>query len=310
MAIKQIKQFTNEEERKNTILSPKLDIVFQNLFGEVGSEEITKDLLSTILDEQINEIDLNQNIVLRRRTLEDKMGVVDVLAKINNNEYCNIEMQIVDHKNSKKRTLYYWAKKYTQGIQKGNDYKDLKRTICVLIADFEVEDLEELGFHSKWKIIDENERKKVLTDDFEIHIIELPKIRERKANGKDKKLLEWLSFLENPESKEVTGYMEKNKNMKQAKEKLNTLSADEEMRILAELREKAILDERSLKNGSYDEGHEKGLKEGRAEGRAEGLAEGLIQKNRENAKKMKERGYKIEEIMEITNLTRQEIEQI
>ena len=310
MAKKQTNQFTNEEGRKNTILSPKLDIVFQNLFGEVGSEEITKDLLSTILDEQINEIDLNQNIVLRRRTLEDKMGVVDVLAKINNNEYCNIEMQIVDHKNSKKRTLYYWAKKYTQGIQKGNDYKDLKRTICVLIADFEVEDLEELGFHSKWKIIDENERKKVLTDDFEIHIIELPKIRERKANGKDKKLLEWLSFLENPESKEVTGYMEKNKNMKQAKEKLNTLSADEEMRILAELREKAILDERSLKNGSYDEGHEKGLKEGRAEGRAEGLAEGLIQKNRENAKKMKERGYKIEEIMEITNLTRQEIEQI
>ena len=107
MAIKQINQFTNEEERKNTILSPKLDIVFQNLFGEVGSEEITKDLLSTILDEQINEIDLNQNIVLRRRTLEDKMGVVDVLAKINNNEYCNIEMQIVDHKNSKKRTLCY-----------------------------------------------------------------------------------------------------------------------------------------------------------------------------------------------------------
>ena len=302
MAMKQINQFTNEEERKNTILSPKLDIVFQNLFGEVGSEEITKDLLSTILDEQINEIDLNQNIVLRRRTLEDKMGVVDVLAKINNNEYCNIEMQIVDHKNSKKRTLYYWAKKYTQGIQKGNDYKDLKRTICVLIADFEVEDLEELGFHSKWKIIDENERKKVLTDDFEIHIIELPKIRERKANGKDKKLLEWLSFLENPESKEVTGYMEKNKNMKQAKEKLNTLSADEEMRILAELREKAILDERSLKNGSYDEGH--------AKGHAEGLAEGLIQKNRENAKKMKEEGINIETIIKITNLTRQEIEQL
>ena len=96
--------------------------------------------------------------------------------------------------------------------------------------------------------------------------------------------------------------MEKNKNMKQAKEKLNTLSADEEMRILAELREKAILDERSLKNGSYDEGH--------AKGRAEGLAEGLIQKNRENAKKMKEEGINIETIIKITNLTRQEIEQL
>ena len=294
MAKKQTNQFTNEEERKNTILSPKLDIVFQNLFGEVGSEEITKDLLSTILDEQINEIDLNQNIVLRRRTLEDKMGVVDVLAKINNNEYCNIEMQIVDHKNSKKRTLYYWAKKYTQGIQKGNDYKDLKRTICVLIADFEVEDLEELGFHSKWKIIDENERKKVLTDDFEIHIIELPKIRERKANGKDKKLLEWLSFLENPESKEVTNYMKNNESMKKAKEKLNTMSEDERIRRLAELREKAILDELEVKAYNYRKGKN----------------DGLEQKNKEIAKKMKEKNYKIEDIIDLTNLSKEEIEDL
>ena len=290
MAKEQTNQFTNDEKVENTILSPKLDVVFQILFGEVGSEEITKDLLSTILDEQINEIDLNQNIVLRRRTLEDKMGVVDVLAKINNNEYCNIEMQIVDHKNSKKRTLYYWAKKYTQGIQKGGHYNNLKRTICVLIADFELEGLADMNFHSKWKIFEVSERKKVLTDDFEIHIIELPKIRKEKAGGKEEKLLEWLSFLEDPESKEVTGYMERNENMKQAKEKLNTLSADEEVRILAELREKAIRDEKSLKEAYYNEG--------------------LEDKNKENAKKMKEEGIDIETIIKITNLTKEEIENL
>ena len=78
--------------------------------------------------------------------------------------------------------------------------------------------------------------------------------------------------------------------MKQAKEKLNTLSADEEVRILAELREKAIRDEKSLKEAYYNEG--------------------LADKNRENAKKMKERGYKIEEIIEITNLTKEEIEKL
>lgn len=32
----------NNSKRKNKILSPKMDIVFQVLFGEVGSEEITK----------------------------------------------------------------------------------------------------------------------------------------------------------------------------------------------------------------------------------------------------------------------------
>ena len=145
-----------------------------------------------------------------------------------------------------------------------------------------------------------------MTDDFELHIIELTKIRKSKANGKDKKLKEWLSFLENPESKEVTGYMEKNENMKKAKEKLNTLSADEELRILAELREKAIRDEKSLKEGYYEEG----LKEGIKEGHVKGMEEGLVQKNKENAKKMKERGYTIEEIIEITNLSKEEIEKL
>ena len=137
-----------------------------------------------------------------------------------------------------------------------------------------------------------------MTDDFELHIIELTKIRKNKANGKDKKLKEWLSFLENPESKEVTGYMEKNENMKKAKEKLNTLSADEELRILAELREKAIRDEKSLKEGYYEEGL------------AEGMKEGIAYNNKENAKKMKERGYTIEEIIEITNLSKEEIEKL
>ena len=83
--------FMSNEEKK--ILSPKLDVVFQILFGEVGSEQITKDLLSTVLDETIETVNLNENIVLREELPNDKMGIVDVLAKINGNEFCNIEMQ-------------------------------------------------------------------------------------------------------------------------------------------------------------------------------------------------------------------------
>ena len=128
--------------------------------------------------------------------------------------------------------------------------------------------------------------------------IELPKMRKRKANGKDEKLLEWLSFLENPESNEVISYMEKNENMKKAKEKLNTLSANDELRILAELREKAIRDEKSLKEGYYNDG------------KLDGLKQGLEQKNKEIAKKLKEKGLSIDFIIEITNLTKEEIEKL
>ena len=290
----QIIKFTNDKKSENHILSPKLDVVFQILFGEVGSEEITKDLLSTILDEEINEIDLNQNIVLRRENPKDKMGIVDVLAKINNNEYCNIEMQILDNRDTIKRILYYWAKKYSKELQKGKPYLDLKRTICVLIADFEIDILKNLEFHTQWKIIEEKNRKTVLTDDLELHIIELPKMRKNKANGKDKKLLEWLSFLNNPESKEVTNYMKNNESMKKAKEKLNTMSEDERIRRLAELREKAILDELEVKVYNYKKGKN----------------DGIEQNNKEIAKKMKERNYKIEDIIDLTNLSKKEIEDL
>ena len=40
------------------------------------------------------------------------------------------------------------------------------------------------------------------------------------------------------------------------------------------------------------------------------MKEGIAYNNKENAKKMKERGYTIEEIIEITNLSEEEIEKL
>ena len=81
----------NKEER---ILSPKIDIVFQSLFGEVGSERITKKFLESILEEKIEKIDLSQNPILRRTHNTDKLGILDIIAKINGKENCHIEMQV------------------------------------------------------------------------------------------------------------------------------------------------------------------------------------------------------------------------
>ena len=122
---------SNQGESKRKLLSPKIDVVFQILFGEVGDENITADLLSTILDEKIESVQLNENIVLRREFPSDKMGIVDVLAKINGEEYCNIEMQLTNKENIIKRLLYYWSKQYIKGIRTGNEYEELKRMIVI-----------------------------------------------------------------------------------------------------------------------------------------------------------------------------------
>ena len=140
----------------------------------------------------------------------------------------------------------------------------------------------------------------------ELHIIELPKVYREKAEGKEIKLKEWLQFLENPESKEVLNYMESNKNMKEAKEKLDTMSEDDRIRKLAELREKAILDKREIEYTGYCKGKEEGVQEGIKIGKEDGIREGV----KNIAKNMKKEGIEVDTIERLTGLSKEEIENL
>ena len=142
------------EKTKNNLLSPTLDVVFQALFGEQGSERITKDFLQTILLEEITEIDLSKNPMLRRDMPNDKLGVLDVFVKINGKENCDLEMQMVVQEDIIERILYYWSKMYIRNIKKGDEYSDLEKTIVILITDKKIKNLEELDYHTKWQILD------------------------------------------------------------------------------------------------------------------------------------------------------------
>ena len=122
----------------------------------------------------------------------------------------------------------------------------------------------------------------------------------------DEKLIEWLKFLENPESKEVQGYMKKNENMKEAREKLDKMSKDEKVRRMAELRQKALMDEREAEYTGYINGLEDGIKQGMKQGLEQGIGQGY----REIAKKMKGKGKDINEIIELTGLSKEEIEKL
>ncbi len=52
------------------------------------------------------------------------------------------------------------------------------------------------------------------------------------------------------------------------------------------------------------------LNKGLRQGRAEGLAEGEAKANRENARRMKAKGYAIHDIAEVTGLSEEEIERL
>ena len=281
-----------EQQKQNKKIKrypPKMDIIFQAIFGEVGSENITKDFLEKILKRKIEKISLDKNPILRRELKDDKLGVLDIITELDGKEKCNIEMQLIDKNNIIERMLYYWSKMYTRQIKAGDDYNKLEKTIVILIADFNIKGLEEVEYHSTWKIIETNSAKKlILTDKFELDIIELSKIKGRE-NEKDQ-LLDWLIFLENPESERVTRKMKENENLKEAVEKLDRISEDEKMQRIIELREKAIRDEHAIYAKGVDDGIEKGIMK--------------------IAKSMLKKGMNVSDIIEITGLTKEEIEKL
>ena len=185
------------------LLDPKNDYVFKRIFGHTGNEEITKGLLQSIIPDKIDKIELDSNTITEKDLLDDKVGILDIKAKLNDgNVNCDIEMQVVDQNNIEKRILFYWSKMYIQTLKAGEDYENLKRCIVILITDYDIDKLKEIPeYVTKWKIREEKYSKLVLTNDLELYIISLEKAKNSTKNKKEE-LYNWLKFINNP--KEVT----------------------------------------------------------------------------------------------------------
>ena len=272
--------------QKKELLKPKYDVVFQALFGE-NKDNITQSFISDILGERIEIIDIKADETIIREYPGDKSGRLDLKTKFKDGTICQIEMQMSDDKDTVKRILYYWGKTYSKQLKRGEHYKDLKKTIGIIITNYEVEELkgiEELD--TKWQIISDKNDKRLLTDDLELHIIEIPKAERNLQKNKYNKIAQWLMFLDNPNTERGEEIMKENEEVKKANSVLHVMSEDEKLQRLAELREKWDLDERSALRNAKDDGI------------------------KEVAKRMKTRGLNIEDIIDMTGLSKEEIEKL
>ena len=279
--------------------------MFKRIFGHIGNEDITASLISSIVKKQITNVKLDNNTILEKDLFDDKVGILDIRAKIDNNINCNIEMQLIDKKNIEKRILFYWSKMYSSSIKAGKDYDDLEKTIVILISDYELDSLKKIPkYQTKWQIREEEYHQIILTDVMELYIIETSKFmkysEKNENNDKEKNL--WLKFIENPEVVK----MSENAEIQKAQRELEKISNDEHERYLAELREKYIMDQKATEDAGYDKGKKVGL----AEGRRAGLADGKRAGTKMVAKKLLEQGIDIEIISNATGLTKEEIERL
>lgn len=310
---KNVKEIEIENKREkleeNKLLKPKNDIVFQSLFNQ-KNEKITKAFVEDLLEEKVDKIIINETKELYREKPEDKLGILDLEVEVNEEKKIDVEIQLIEKENFAERLLFYYAKLYGNEIKRGKTYESYKKVVIIAIIDFELEITKEIEkMETKWRIREDENTKIILTDALEIHIIELSKTKREYETNKENRKVQWMMFLDNPNTEEVGKIMEENKDIKEAVVEVHKMSKDEKIRKLAELREKAIMDEKEIYSTGYHKGEEFGYNKGQIEGYRKAQRE-KIEERKEIAKKLKKKGMSKEEISDVTKLSVDEIEKI
>ena len=223
------------------ILLPKVDVIFRLLFGDKRNIEILTDFLKSVLDladDEYESITL-EDTHLKRETVDDKLGIVDVRLTTKSGKIVHIEMQILEQDDFPERVAYYNAKMLVTQLKSGNDYK-FQKTISIVISDFEIVE-NSPKCHHKFQLNDVETGVK-FTDVIEINTLELGKIP---TQDESKTKYDWLRFLKAEREEEFDMLAEKNPVIKKAVVELKRLSQSEEAQRLYDARQKAIWDENS-----------------------------------------------------------------
>ena len=293
------KQSIKQEKPEKMRLT--VDYAFKRVFGRNGNEAILKDFLESILDIEIKDI-IIQNPEIPKNMRDSKIGILDVRAEINGKEIIEVEMQVQNQYNIDKRSPIYITKIYSDQLKEGDSYVKVKKVAVINILNFNY--YERNSYHSvgrmKFENSKENEKvdmgyileEQYVTDDLEMHFIELPKFRKKNPDISSK-LDQWLWLICGEEEK-IKMAKNENEKIKEAKSELEKLEMSPEDRELYELRLKAIRDEINIRESGF----------------IDGKTAGEFQKSLEIAQNMLKENMPIEVISKLTGLSQEEVEKL
>ncbi|WP_346208331.1 Rpn family recombination-promoting nuclease/putative transposase [Caldifermentibacillus hisashii] len=211
----------------------------------------------------------------------DQYAILDIRAKVAGFGHVNLEMQRVNQRNIDKRSLYYGAKLFEEQLDKGNEYRDLKKVVTINFLDFSYFTTD--MYYSCYRLM-EKRTFEPYPDLLQLHFIEMPKfVRQDKENliHPNDRMAKWIRFLTNEDDARWEEMANQDPIIENAVDMLRTVSMDREAR------EKALKDINSI--------------------RGEGIEEGIKKGKREDAKMMLMEGLDLHLIIKITGLTESEV---
>ncbi len=292
---------TNEKKELPKILSVKSDLIFRLFFADERYKEDLIALLKAVLN--LPEDDDYDISILDPHLLpehaNDKYSIIDVKLRTKSGKIIHIEIQLSITEELKKRIIYYQSKLITEQLGEGGSYNSIENVISIVILDKTLVQ-KSPRYHHRFAFADLDAGVE-LTDLVSIHTLELDKLPTA-ADGTE--LYDWASFIAASSEEEYAMVAERNPQISKAVVRLRALSENEQIRDLADRREKARRDEESHTRLARQEGERKGRQEGEQIGEQKGRQEERLA----FARRMLMRNRPIAEIIEDTGLTREEIE--
>ncbi|MBW0021193.1 Rpn family recombination-promoting nuclease/putative transposase [Segatella copri] len=276
---------------------------------------VLEGFLIVFLNEPIKIVEIleNEGNVLA----EDKFYRVEIKAKNSNGEDILVEIQNITRLCYQERIFYGVDKAITEHINLGNTYKEVKKVYSISILYFDLGKGSDyiyvgqnnfIGLHTQDQLIISTKEKDTIVRKSPAEIFPtymLVRVNEFNKVAKSP-LEEWVDYLKNG----VINPDTKAPGLQEAREKLKYYSMSNAERHAYDEHVNAIMIQNDVLGNARLEGHAEGRAEGRVEGRAEGRAEGKTEEKNAIALKMRQAGLPIEQIMQFTGLSEENIKSL
>ncbi len=294
-------------------INPFTDFGFKKLFGTEENKECLLHFINQLLEQEgedkITSITYDNKEQLGRK-VSDRYAVFDIYCITEKGEHIIIELQNAKQKNVTDRSLYYTTFPIqSQGVKGSWDYS-INKIYSITILNFTLDYLklpEDEYLHTIQ--LYKRENKMLFYDKLMFIYLEMPKFKKREdelTNDFEK----WMYFIKNLERLE-----------KIPKKYRDTIF--EKMFVAAEIAKldkmeyrkyikskKAINDYDNAINYAREEGKLEGRLEGKLEGRMEGELKGKLEGKLEIVHTLLKMGKPIDEIVLITGLSKEQIEEL
>ena len=243
----------------------------------------------------------------------DRGVIYDIYCTNEDGEQFIVEMQNREQTFFRERALYYLSQAIARQGERGAEWKfNLKAVYGIFFMNFHLS-------HSPGKfrtdiVLSDRDTNEVFSDKLRFIFLQLPCFTKEEDECQTD-FERWIYVLKNMETFQRLPFKARKSVFEKLEQIVDIASLSKEDRMKYDESIKVYRDHLAVLDFAKQEGLELGRTEGIRQGRAEGMAKGIEQGKNEgemnerlkNARRMKTKGYPIDDIADITGLSAEEI---